>query len=332
MRQLRIVNLFILMMVFLGCQPELISNQKPVCYIISPVDSEKFVQGDVINVEVIAYDIDSNLNHLALFSDGVELLTNDQFPEGFGHSNSNYQIPSILSWNTMGLSAGYHTLSARIYDIKCYFEDEKELFFFERATQEKVMDFDGNSYNNVKIGDQIWFSENLRATHLNDGTPIPYLSTNEEQTLAYNWYNNDSINNKNYGAYYTVFVAESGKLCPNGWHVPTFEDWEQLADFISLDKGPFQRENNTWEGIGYYLRSESGWDFDKNGINSYGFKALPINYKENIFSQTSIWMGFSGTDPLTKTFAIIYAWEDNLHVGHTPSLNGIYPVRCIKDR
>ena len=37
-----------------------------------------------------------------------------------------------------------------------------------------VTDIDGNVYNTVQIGNQVWTVENLRTTKYNDGAPIQY--------------------------------------------------------------------------------------------------------------------------------------------------------------
>lgn len=91
---------------------------------------------------------------------------------------------------------------------------------------EIVTDIDGNSYKTIKIGNQLWMAENLRATKLNDGTKIPYvpdkLTWSKLNIPAYCWENNnESDKNKKYGALYNWYTVETGKLCPIGWHVPS---------------------------------------------------------------------------------------------------------------
>ena len=38
-----------------------------------------------------------------------------------------------------------------------------------------ISDIDGNSYNVIKIGNQVWIAGNLNTTRYNDGAPIPML-------------------------------------------------------------------------------------------------------------------------------------------------------------
>jgi hypothetical protein len=68
----------------------------------------------------------------------------------------------------------------------------------------QIKDVDGNLYNTVQIGTQVWMAEDLKTTSYSDGTPIPLVENYDEWadlTLpAYCWYNNDSLNSNNFGA------------------------------------------------------------------------------------------------------------------------------------
>ncbi len=105
------------------------------------------------------------------------------------------------------------------------------------ALTEKVKDIDGNLYPAVKIGDQVWMGSNLRTTRYNDEAVITLVSDGTDWsnlgTEAYCWYDNDEASYKNeYGAIYNFYVVESGKLCPSGWHVPTYEEWLSLETYL----------------------------------------------------------------------------------------------------
>ena len=90
----------------------------------------------------------------------------------------------------------------------------------------RVQAIDGNYYNSVKIGNQIWMAENLKTTKYNNGSEIPLVSDNAEWSALtegrYCWYYNDSETHKNiYGAIYNWYaVVGKRNLCIKGWHVP----------------------------------------------------------------------------------------------------------------
>jgi archaellin len=54
-------------------------------------------------------------------------------------------------------------------------------YYFPNAVQ----DYDGNWYGAVVIGDQVWLGENLRTTHLANGTVITKATTQESENTAY---------------------------------------------------------------------------------------------------------------------------------------------------
>lgn len=98
-----------------------------------------------------------------------------------------------------------------------------------------VKDLDGNTYTIITIGTQQWLKENLRTTKFNDGTPVPLVTDNAAWealgTSGYCWFDNNASQNKEpYGALYNWYAANTGKLCPTGWHVPDEADWINLEN------------------------------------------------------------------------------------------------------
>ena len=92
-----------------------------------------------------------------------------------------------------------------------------------------VTDYDGNIYNTVTIGDQVWLKENLKSLHYSDGKEIP-------DVVSYN--NSDSLA-EIYGRLYTwgaamndSIVAGTQGVCPCEWHVPTDQEWSQLENYL----------------------------------------------------------------------------------------------------
>ena len=135
-------------------------------------------------------------------------------------------------------------------------------------------EYEGQVYNTVQIGDQCWMAENL-----NVGVKI---SGNEEMTnngkIEKYCYDNDPANCEIYGGLYqwdeimnhdTTFW--SGSICPNGWHIPSQNDWMKLADFLDND------------GASKLKKCESSWKTYSNykSNNSSGFSALPSGYCNN---------------------------------------------------
>ena len=130
----------------------------------------------------------------------------------------------------------------------------------EFNTLGQVTDYDGNVYQTVQIGEQVWMAENLKTTHYADGTEIPVVEDdNDWFNLFLNramCYYDNSISNKDiYGALYTWEAATRGYstagnpslvqgACPYGWHIPSDAEWTELTDissaFQSLHRSPRQ--------------------------------------------------------------------------------------------
>lgn len=101
---------------------------------------------------------------------------------------------------------------------------------------ETVTDVDGNVYRTVRIGAQVWTTENLRTTHFNDGTPIHQLTDKDQWKAATGpaccYFDNKPENAEPAGLLYNWYAASSPKIAPPGWHVPTREEQLALRDFL----------------------------------------------------------------------------------------------------
>ena len=115
-----------------------------------------------------------------------------------------------------------------------------------------VTDIEGNVYQTVKIGDQVWTVENLRTTKYNDGTPIKFDASdgwNQGTEGKYSYYNNttDADIIKRYGALYNWYAVNTWKLAPAGWHVPTEKEWDNLTWYL-VRTGHNWDGTTTWDG------------------------------------------------------------------------------------
>jgi uncharacterized protein (TIGR02145 family) len=145
--------------------------------------------------------------------------------------------------------------------------------FINNMYAQTINDVEGNSYKTVTINDQVWMAENLRTTKYNDGTEIPLngeaANWDALTEPAYCFYNNDVANKETYGALYNWHTVAQNKLCPQGWHVPTKDDWDKLMGFI--DKSKYA------ETSAQSLKSKEGWK-KNDGLDAFGFNGLAAGF------------------------------------------------------
>ena len=213
-----------------------------------------------------------------------------------------------------------------------------------------LIEHEGYSYSTVQIGEQCWFSENLRADQYRNGDFIDGGLTNEEWgstvegaqavygetqqgcdnsfAVDFDACSNSFLSLLNYGRLYNWYaVNDSRGICPSGWHVPSDTEWTQLVD--ELGGGLV---------AGQAFRSQSGWACGQNGNNESGFAALPAGFRDSFFSyfsQVGNWTFFwsstldsEGDNAWTRFLVSDYLYfvnRDSTPLGRGNS------VRCIKD-
>ena len=198
------------------------------------------------------------------------------------------------------------------------------------TTSITVTDIDGNVYNTLTIGTQVWMKENLKTTKYRDGISIPLVTDatawSNLSTPGYCWYNNDATNYKaTYGAIYNWYTVTTGKLCPIGWHVPSDAEWTTLTTYLGGESVAAGKMKET--GTTHWTSPNTGT------TNESGFTALPGGHYNGAF----YFIGNDGYWWSTTEYSATDAW--NLHLYH--NVNNVFressnkkigfSVRCIKD-
>lgn len=213
-----------------------------------------------------------------------------------------------------------------------------------------VQDIDGNEYKTITIGTQTWMAENLRVTHYRNGDPIPNVTGAKDSSLwgqqtqgAWCSYENtrDVDEIVTYGLLYNWYtcVDERG-LCPDGWHVPTDEEWTILVTYLDNGDNAFDPNGTGANGIVGGRLKETGthhWAFpNRFADNSSGFTALPggfrdvhkgvFQYKTFVCQYHSITL-FAAMYPLGRTISTDFA---GITRSGSPMTVG-RSVRCIQN-
>lgn len=219
---------------------------------------------------------------------------------------------------------------------------------FKTYKPDAIQDIEGNNYNIVSIGNQVWMAENLKTTTLNDGTKIPEITDSDEWVNttdpSYCWYGNDyEMYGKIYGALYNGYSVKTGKLCPTGWHIPSDEEWYQLALYLdpnaitwpepigvrdeSLIAGGKLKE----EGTTHWLSPNTG-STNETGFTAFGGGIRSFNGYIG-FNENSLW--WSSTE--FEYHSTLYLWSRALSYNNSyiyrylSDERGGLSIRCLKD-
>ena len=203
-----------------------------------------------------------------------------------------------------------------------------------------VSDYDGNSYNTVTIGTQIWMKENLKVTHYQNGIAIPnvqiifstpppnYEMWDTLSTGAMCYFVNDSASNASiYGALYNWYsVVDNRKLCPSGWHVPTDADWTTLTTYLIDDSVAGGKLKET---------GATHWYYSYCATNESNFTALPGGSSQvgsphwGGLNTSGWWWSSTAYDIQGAWFRQM--WEKcNVIRSNSNKKNG-FSVRCVSD-
>lgn len=227
----------------------------------------------------------------------------------------------------------------------------------EEATniiKDAATDYDGNTYDAVKIGDQIWLSENIKSTHYPDGTEIPLLTPSMEityDTPFRDYPNGDKNNVETFGYLYSWPAAMNGEkgteenprqiqgICPNGWHLPSDEEYMQFFNYVSSNSEYWCKDERS---IGKAIAATKEWG--RNDIecaigcklstnNATGFSALPAGAYVLGYHQIGLSAYFwSSTEWHEKNGWAYYFFNDTDTMARIANVKwGRFSVRCVQN-
>ncbi len=259
-----------------------------------PKTNSKVIEGR--SIKIAAHNSESdNLKQLLFFVDDNLIATLDGAPYEF-------------MWNTEGFDVGFHAIKAEAIDINGVKSEAGIIIQIVAYVPVTTLtdNRDGNIYQLVEIGNQVWMKENLR--YKNEYSAAP----NDDQELV-----------AEYGLVYRTHIASGVGVCPEEWHLPSQVDWEKLIQNLG---GP--------DIAGGKLK-ETGterWEYPNMGAsNSSGFSARPAGS----LTRDSIPEAFGQSARFFTSFYGNYIFIDHdseavknqfLHPA-----NQHYSIRCIRD-
>lgn len=199
------------------------------------------------------------------------------------------------------------------------------------ACSENNIDQNGNEIVTIDIGPQIWMAENLDVTHFQNGDPIPEITSAEEWVKAGEsgqpaWchFNNNPANGEQYGKLYNWYAATDERgLAPEGWQVPTDDDWTLLAE----NSGGISQ-------AGTAMKSTNGWANNGNGSNQTGMNILPAGGRggqSGFTGQGSVAVFWSATSK-SRSFAwyrVFHAHRAAIFQEEDDKMSG-FSIRCVR--
>lgn len=165
---------------------------------------------------------------------------------------------------------------------------------------------DGQTYETLKIGNLVWMAKNL-----NYKTQDSYCYEDKAEKCDV------------YGRLYTWDAAK--KACPEGWHLPSYEEFEAFLESIGGK-----------EKAGVGLKSTTGWNREGNGADSYGFTVLPAGFRKNNGNYdgegnyANFWSSYDYDNGFYVSYMYLDCYHDYARLSDSKKNDGL-SVRCVQD-
>lgn len=203
------------------------------------------------------------------------------------------------------------------------------------------VDPDGREYNTVQLGDQLWMAENY--AYLPKVHKPSQRSLTKSRYYVYKYDGTDIAEAKErktykvYGAMYNFAAAV--EVAPEGWHLPTDDEWKELETFVGVPKADLDKMSFRGKdlGISPKLRSDEKWYGERNGTNELGFNAYPSgsnNYSYGFMGLTldAVYISSTPANKENHVWKRILTFDNDGFGRNVANLSSGFAVRYIKDK
>jgi uncharacterized protein (TIGR02145 family) len=312
-----------------------------------------YPSGQVNQVDDITFFSGETTQPIVFLTSGTtNIWTNDNLNIGLSSSGSG-NIPSFtaINYSTTPIVGTITVTPVFNSSLDC-FGPSISFTITVNPTEGSVTDQDGNTYNYLTYGDQVWTVENAEMVSYRDDTPIPQVTDATEwqnlTTGAWCYYDNDPTKPRLYNWYAVMGIHDNDENTPNkefapeGWHVPTDAEWTTLEEYLIANGYNY---DGTTEGnkIAKAMASTIGWNSltstgavgnDQSINNSSGFNAFPEGFRNDgsFINEGNFTIFWSSTEYTSNGawYRYLTNYLSNLYRNNTNNRNG-FSVRFVRD-
>ena len=314
----------------------------------------------VTSVKATLHGSYTNPHNLTITSTGFEWKTVDEVDYQVANASGDtmsYELTGLLPDTQYTYRAFVATEDSTYYGEDVTFTTAPEPPFSCGTSQ--MIDADGNRYETVKIGSRCWTKTNLRTTKFRNGNAIPE-DVNPEQSSSASFSRLSpevvqdiledipTYSDLTFGFYYNWYAAADtgdSKLCPEGWHVSTEDDWITLKSYL----GTYEYCGSDPTYIAKALADSLLWapntddcSIGKNpeNNNASGFSAVPAGYlsygspyPDYVEVLANFWMAKPCDDNHNPNYYALSRYYAELLLSESEYMpkSVLLSVRCVSD-
>ena len=237
--------------------------------------------------------------------------------------------------SALALCEGYYTTSSSVEVTTVDTSFNASLKGIVRSGKSVRDERDGHVYGYVTLGKLDWFSQNLAYA----GGGVPFMSSPVTWSMFGYFYHWDDLTGGE--SRHGLGCGPRG-MCPEGWTVPTNEDWEDLA--AAMNGGESLPFADNWVGLGEkasadaVFQSDRMWAYspDNGHTNDFGWNGIPMGYTANDHGEFlssrnyGFWWSASEKNPGQAYYRYIYEDLSYFPMNYASKSDFGASVRCVR--